>query len=146
MSPGREGAKRAGARKKQADGEAREARDPETLLESVRETVATRLRMARELAGLSQGQIAKFMNLHRPTISEIEAGRRRVTADELRKFAHHYRTGVAWLTGEEAEVIDPEDDRIRLAARELGKLSQKDLERVLCVLAAVRARGASKSE
>jgi len=83
------------------------------------------------------------MKLHRPTITEIEAGRRRVSADELMEFAQHYRTSVGWLTGEEAEVIDPKDDRIRLAARELGKLSQEDLDRVLRVLATVRARGTS---
>jgi len=117
--------------------------DDAPVLESVRETVAARLRIARELAGLSQGQVAKLMKLHRPTITEIEAGRRRVSADELMEFAQHYRTSVGWLTGEEAEVIDPKDDRIRLAARELGKLSQEDLDRVLRVLATVRARGTS---
>jgi len=120
--------------------------DSPPILESVRETVAARLRVARELAGLSQGQIAKLMKLHRPTISEIEAGRRRVAADELREFAQHYRTSVGWLTGEEADTIDPKDDRIHLAARELGKLSREDLDRVLRVLATVRARGNSASE
>ena len=111
------------------------------ILESIRLSVAARLRNARELAGLSQGQVAKLMEVHRPTISEIEAGRRRVSADELLAFARCYRTSVSWLTGEEAEVIDPKDDRIRLAARELGKLSQHDLEIVLRLLATVRARG-----
>lgn len=110
------------------------------VLESVRETVAARLRVARELSGLSQGQIAKLMKLHRPSVSEIEAGRRRVSADELREFARHYRTSVGWLTGEEADVVDPKDDRIRLAARELSKLSHEDLDRVLRVLAIVRTR------
>jgi len=83
------------------------------------------------------------MKLHRPTVTEIEAGRRRVSADELKEFARHYRTSVGWLTGEEAEIVDPRDDRIRLAARELGKLSPDDLDRVLRVLATVRGRGTS---
>jgi transcriptional regulator with XRE-family HTH domain len=124
------------------DGRA-EGANAAPILESVRETVAARLRIARELAGLSQGQVAKLLKLHRPTVTEIEAGRRRVSADELREFAHHYRTSVGWLTGEESDVSDPMDDRIRLAARELGKLSQEDLDRVLRVLATVRARGNS---
>jgi transcriptional regulator with XRE-family HTH domain len=123
------------------DGPAKGSEEP--ILESVRETIAARLRAARELAGLSQGQVAKLMKLHRETITEIEARRRRVSADELVEFARHYRTSVGWLTGEEAAVVDPRDDRIRLAARELGKLSQDDLDRVLRVLATVRARGTS---
>ena len=43
---------------------------------SMKECIASRLRSAREMAGLSQGQVAKMLGMHRPTISEIEAGRR----------------------------------------------------------------------
>ena len=42
-----------------------------------------RLREARKLAGLTQGQAAMKMEMHRPTISEIEAGNRNVTVTEL---------------------------------------------------------------
>ena len=38
-----------------------------------RSGIALRLRAAREQSGLSQGQIAKLLVLHRPAISEIEA-------------------------------------------------------------------------
>ena len=38
-------------------------------------TIAARIRAAREAAGLSQGQVARKLKMHRPTISEIEAGR-----------------------------------------------------------------------
>jgi transcriptional regulator with XRE-family HTH domain len=143
VTHGRSSAPRDASSDKQGNDAATKGSGAEPLLESVREMIAARLRAARELAGLSQGQVAKLMKLHRPTISEIEAGRRRVSADELRELAQHYRTSVGWLTGEEGEVIDPRDDRIRLAARELGKLSQEDLDRVLRVLATVRARGTS---
>jgi len=105
-----------------------------------REAIAARLRFAREVAGLSQAQAAKLMGLHRPSVSEIEAGRRRVTAEELANFARHYRTSVGWLSGEGRETADPADERIQLAARELSKLTEEDLERVLRVLAAIRAR------
>ena len=37
--------------------------------------IGGRLRMAREMAGLSQSQVAKMLSLHRPSISEMEAGR-----------------------------------------------------------------------
>ena len=52
-----------------------------------RNAIASRLRLARERAGLSQGQVAKLVAMHRPSVSEIEAGRRSVTAEELTKFA-----------------------------------------------------------
>ncbi len=110
-------------------------------MESLRETIAKRLRFAREISGLTQGQVAKLMRLHRPTVSEIEAGRRRVSADELTQFAQHYHTSVAWLTGEQPDIADPSDDQINLAARELSKLSKDDLDRVLRVLAVIRAHG-----
>src|SRR4051812_3236203 len=61
--------------------------------------LAQRLRTSREHAGLSQSQVAKMLNLHRPTISEIEAGRRKVNSDELARFADIYEVSVAWLTG-----------------------------------------------
>ena len=41
-----------------------------------KQIVASRLREARKMAGLTQGQVAAQMDLHRPTISEIEAGNR----------------------------------------------------------------------
>lgn len=58
--------------------------------------LAERLRIAREQAGLSQGQTAKLLDLHRPTISEIEAGRRKVKAEELAQFGEAYGVSVAW--------------------------------------------------
>lgn len=100
-------------------------------------TVSERLRLARKQAGLYQGQVARLLNKHRPTISEIEAGRRRVTAEELAEFARLYEVSVAWLSGTESD--DPDlDDRVRLAARELAKLKPDDLERILQLLATMR--------
>nr|MDQ3081556.1 helix-turn-helix transcriptional regulator [Gemmatimonadota bacterium] len=55
-------------------------------------TIPARLRAAREAAGLSQGQVAKLMKMHRPTISEMEAGNRRISAEELAKLANLYDT------------------------------------------------------
>lgn len=99
--------------------------------------MALRLRLAREQAGLSQGQVAKMVSKHRPTISEIEAGRRRVTADELTMFSRIYDVSVSWLSGAEGgEDID--DERVRLAARELAKLKKEDLDKVLRLLASMR--------
>ena len=99
--------------------------------------VSERLRLAREQSGLSQGQVAKMLEMHRPTISEIEAGRRRVSAEELAVFSRIYEVAVAWLVGTEA-TDDGLDDRVRLAARELAKLKPKDLDVVLRLLTMMR--------
>ena len=71
----------------------------------------------------------------RPTISEIEAGRRRVSAEELTRLAELYDVSVSWLTKHESEVPDP---AVELAARELAKLKPEDLENVLHLLRTLR--------
>lgn len=97
-----------------------------------------RLRLARENSGLSQTQIALLMDMRRPSIVEIEKGRRRVTADELRRFSDIYKVALSWLACAEAEESDEESERIELAARELSKLRKEDLDRVLDLLSAFR--------
>ena len=106
-----------------------------------KQIIANRLREARKLAGLTQGQVAKKMNLHRPTVSEIEAGNRSVTAEELTRFADLYDVSLSWLAGEGAEKFDPHDDRVQLAFRELEKLRPEDLDKLLRALAAIRGQG-----
>ena len=103
-----------------------------------RSAIAERLREARKAAGLSQGQVAKLLQMHRPTISEIEAGNRRVSAEELVKFAETYDVTVSWLLGETAEQLKMDDPRLQLAARELSKLKPDDLDRLLRLLASMR--------
>lgn len=100
--------------------------------------IVERLRAAREHAGLSQGQVAKLLNMHRPTISEIEAGRRKLTADELVRFADLYGVSLDWLTGKASEKVDLTDSRLALVARDLDKLKQQDLERVLNFIASLQ--------
>ncbi|MGD0585849.1 MAG: helix-turn-helix transcriptional regulator [Oryzomonas sp.] len=100
-----------------------------------RTDIATRLRAAREQAGLSQGQVAKIMNLQRPTITEIEAGRRKVSAEELPRLADIYNVSVSWLTNNEPDVPDP---AVELAARELSKLKKEDFDAVLNLLRTLR--------
>lgn len=95
---------------------------------SEREKIATRLKDARVLAGLSQAQVADKLGLQRPAISEIEAGKRKVSADELIIFANLYKVDTSWILHEEKE------DDLKFAARELSKLSQEDREKLLEIL------------
>lgn len=103
--------------------------------------IASRLRTARVQAGLSQGQVAKLLGLHRPTISEVEAGRRSVSILEITKFAEIYAVDVGWLTG----LSDPKEELLSaktlLAARELERLKPEDLDRLLELLSSLRKGG-----
>ena len=105
--------------------------------DSLRKDLAARLKLAREMAGLTQGQVASQLGWHRPTVSEIEAGRRRVLAEELKLLAELYGVNLPWLIGEaEGDGIS---DKARLAARELGKLSDVDLDRLLLLIRSLKS-------
>lgn len=110
--------------------------------DSKRNVIALRLREARKMAGVSQGHVARLLDMHRPTISEIEAGNRRVSAEELSKFADIYDVTVSWLLAETAEKLDMNDPRLQLAARELSKLKPDDMDRLLRLLASMRSSDA----
>ena len=104
--------------------------------------IAQRLRIAREQAGLSQGQVAKMLNFHRPTVSEIEAGRRKVSAEELAEFAKIYEVSTDWLTNSQSK--EDLDARIELAARDLTKLKEDDINKILNLLSSIKKSGTKK--
>lgn len=94
-----------------------------------REKIAARLKEARTLAGLSQAQAADKLGLQRPAISEIEAAKRKVSAEEIIQFANLYQVDPNWLLLKETE-----NEQFKFAARELSKLSKDDVEKVLQLL------------
>lgn|SRR5574340_96306 len=100
-------------------------------------SLSERLRQAREAAGLSQGQVAKKLEMHRPTISEIEAGRRKVSAQELELFSNLYGVTTEWLLSGMAG-NEKADARILMAARELSKMNKTDLDRLMNTLNMLR--------
>ena len=106
-------------------------------LKQRREIITFRLREARRLSGLSQSQVANILKVHRPAISEMEAGRRKVTAEEIVTLAELYQVDPKWLLGEGEETLNINDSRLQLAARELQKLKPGDLERLLNLLAII---------
>ncbi len=100
-------------------------------------SVTERLREARETAGLSQGQVAKKLKMHRPTVSEIEAGRRKVSAQELERFSTLYGVSVEWiLSGTAGD--EKANAKLLMAARELSKMSESDLNRLMKTLQMLR--------
>ena len=105
-----------------------------------KQEIASRLRSAREMSGLSQGQAAKRLELHRPTISEIEAGRRNVRSDELVQFANLYGVEIEWLT--EGKVNEDKiDQSILAAARELSAMKDEDIETLVNTIKMIKSSG-----
>ena len=107
-------------------------------LRDIRLDIANRLRTARESAGLSQGQVAKKLGLHRPAVSEIEAGRRRVTADELVRLADIYGVSTGWITSGNEGGAEDMDDRVLLAARQLSRIKAEDLAKLMKLIRMLR--------
>ena len=66
-----------------------------------REPLARALREARENHRMSQEAAAKRLGLSRTVLAQIELANRRVSDDELDRFAMLYKTSVASLAGTE---------------------------------------------
>ncbi len=99
------------------------------IISKERERMAARIKEARILSGLSQAQAADKLNLQRPAISEIEAGKRKVSAEEIVQFGNLYKVDTSWLLLQENET-----DNLKFAARELSKLKEDDIKKLLEVL------------
>lgn len=65
--------------------------------------IGERLRWARTRLGLTQEEVAESMQMSRPTISQIEAGKRPVSSLEISRFARLYHVPVHVLLQEAAE-------------------------------------------
>lgn len=107
----------------------------------LRKIIGSRLAIARQRAGLSQAQVAQQVKLPRPSITEIEAGRRRVSVEEMVLFANLYEVDMNWLAGEGAEQVDPVRDKLQLAARQVADLKSEDLDKVIDLLTSLKNKG-----
>ena len=105
-----------------------------------RKIIASRLAIARKRSGLSQAQVAIKLKLPRPSISEIESGRRRVAVDEMLQFADLYRVDMDWLSGRGVEKADAIRDDLLLAARQAVDLKPDDLEKVIELLTSMKKK------
>lgn len=86
-----------------------------------------RLKEARKFLNLSQEFVARQMNLSRPTISAIESGQRKVSAEELAKFSALY--GVS--TEELLHGKLPENVETEMFARAFSELSDSDKREIM---------------
>ena len=86
-----------------------------------------RLKAARKYLKLSQEFVARQMNLSRPTISAIEAGQRKVTADELARFSKLYGVSVEELMYGKTS----DDANVEMFARAFSELSDIDQKEIM---------------
>ena len=115
------------------------------MLQHEKESLAKRLREAREYLGLSQEYVAQQTGIPRPAISEIEAGRRKVDSLELKRFSKLYGRPIEFLLGgnEESAVGAPADPvEIKLRPMMQG-LKQEDREEILRFVEYLRHRRSS---
>jgi transcriptional regulator with XRE-family HTH domain len=103
--------------------------------------VGQRLRLARETLGLTQEDVASALGIPRTSMIAMEAGKRNVTALELRRLARLYRRSVAWILGEEpteAEQASVEDKALFRATSELSAADREQVLRFAQFLAAAQ--------
>ena len=82
--------------------------------------------------------LRSFLDYTDLQLSAIEAGNRRVSAEELSQLSEIYDVSVTWLLGEVPETLAGQSPRLELAARELAKLNPEDLDSLLNLLSAIR--------
>lgn len=100
--------------------------------QNVTEQIAQRLREAREYLGLSQGLVADAVGVPRPSISMMECGQRKVSADELRKLAKLYRKPYEYFLGEKVVGETAESaESVTALFRTANDLSEDDRQQVL---------------
>lgn len=108
-----------------------------------RVTLAKRIKETREYLGFTQQQVAEALSLRRSAISDIETGKRRVTADELKRIANLFQHPVSHFLGEEPEHA-PDIAAIARTAESLSKHDRKELLRFAKFLEYQTKRHSSK--
>jgi transcriptional regulator with XRE-family HTH domain len=67
-------------------------------------TIGERLKRLRELAGLSQGELARRAGVNRPIISDLESNKRQnITLDTARRLARALGVTLDMLAGDNSE-------------------------------------------
>ena len=105
--------------------------------------LGARLREAREYISLSQGVVATHLGIPRSALSQIESGRRRIDALELKRIAELYKQPVTYFTGEISAVTEPNKDVAHLA-RSVSRLSEHDREELIRFADYLHARARTK--
>src|SRR5260221_13917196 len=99
---------------------------PELESERAWAQLGERLRRSREYLGLSQSEVAEYMGLSRPAVTNMETGKRKVSTLELTRLASLYRQPYEYFVGEVSEFV--EDKTAGALYRTARDLSERDRE------------------
>lgn len=106
-----------------------------------RKIIANRIAIARDRAGLTQNQLAKLLSIPRPSVVEIEAGNRKVSAEELIAMSDIFEVDINWLAGKGENNSNVQRDRIQLAARNIASLKAEDINKIVDLLESLKPQG-----
>lgn len=88
--------------------------------------LAERIKEARNTLHLSQEYVAKYLNVNRTAIVDIESGKRKVTANELGKLSELFRVPAdELLNGKKMDMP------MQFFARSFGSLDEEDQQEIL---------------
>lgn len=88
--------------------------------------LSERIRKARLGLKLSQEYVAKYLGVNRTAIVDIEAGKRKVVAEELKKFSELFQISVDELLNGKVE-----NEPTRIFARNFNELDEADQLEIL---------------
>ena len=94
--------------------------------------ISQKVKKLRKQKGISQQELAKLLRVSRPTVSQVESGERKISADELVKLAEIFNISVEGLLDfkKEPQVI-LEESKKRKSLKEQIRINvpQKNLEK-----------------
>jgi len=109
--------------------------------------IGKRIKQLRQQVGISQHKLAELLDVSRPTISQIEHGERKVSAEELKKLADIFNTSMESLLNpavEPAVLVKEARRRYRAQPRIRINVPQKNLEKFKEVLLYILNKVGSK--
>lgn len=109
------------------------------------------LRMLREQRGITQEDLAKYLNMTKHAISKYELGERTPDPEVVLKLANYFGVTTDFLLGNDIILKNIENDpdllafwtslqqneQLRLLARRLGKATPRDIRRLLRIIQAI---------
>jgi transcriptional regulator with XRE-family HTH domain len=110
-----------------------------------RRHLGARLRDARKYLGLSQEEVAEYLNVPRTALVDIESGQRRVEAIELTRLAKLYRQPIGYFTGEDAATAGFPAS-VMFLAKQAAELSDQDKAELSRFVEYLRARSQAEKE
>ena len=104
----------------------------EDVMHNIYKKIGKRIKELRESIGVSQQKLAELLKVSRPTITQIEKGERKISADELIKLSEIFNLSIESLLDLEKkpEVVLGESKKIKKAKPQMRiNVPQKNLEK-----------------